>query len=92
MKITSIIAIYALFWVMAAFIVLPFGVRTHDELGTAKVPGQVDSAPGNFAPRRIVLRATILSALMFAFFYANYFNEWITVADLDLTTYFGHSS
>jgi hypothetical protein len=27
---------------------------------------------------------------MFAFFYANYFNEWITVADLDLTTYIGH--
>ncbi|MBA4353219.1 MAG: DUF1467 domain-containing protein [Novosphingobium sp.] len=90
MKLTSIIAIYGLFWVMAAFIVLPFGVRTSDELGTAKVAGQADSAPGNFAPRKIVIRATILSALLFGFFYANYFNEWITVADLDLTTYLGH--
>lgn len=90
MKITSIIAIYGLFWVMAAFIVLPFGVRTHDELGQAKVAGQADSAPGNFNPRRIALRATILSAFAFAFFCANYMNEWITVADLDITTYFSH--
>ena len=35
MKLTSIIAIYALFWVMSAFMVLPFGVRTHDEAGFA---------------------------------------------------------
>lgn len=90
MKWTSIIAIYGLFWVMAAFVVLPFGVRTHEELGTEKVNGQADSAPGNFSPRKIVIRATILSALMFGFFYVNYFRGWITVADLDLTTYFGH--
>lgn len=90
MKITSIIAIYGLFWVMAAFIVLPFGVRTHDELGQSKILGQADSAPGNFNPRRIAFRATILSALMFGFYYANYINSWITVADLDLTTYFAH--
>lgn len=90
MKITSIIAIYGLFWVMAAFIVLPFGVRTHDELGQSKILGQADSAPGNFNPRRIAFRATILSALMFGFYYANYINGWITVADLDLTTYFAH--
>ena len=38
MKIQSAIAIYALFWVMSAFVVMPFGVRTHDEAGAAKVP------------------------------------------------------
>lgn len=90
MKITSIIAIYGLFWVMSAFFVLPFGVRTHEELGAAKVPGQADSAPGNFSPRRIIKRATILSILLFAFYYLNYVNGWITVADLDITTYFPH--
>ncbi|CAH0497020.1 DUF1467 family protein [Novosphingobium sp. CECT 9465] len=90
MKWTSIIAIYGLFWVMAGFLVLPFGVRTNDETGTEKVEGQAESAPANFSARKIVIRATILSALMFGFFYANYFNEWITVADLDLTTYIGH--
>ncbi|MFN7158612.1 MAG: DUF1467 family protein, partial [Erythrobacter cryptus] len=31
MQITSILAIYFLFWVMCAFIMLPFGVKTADE-------------------------------------------------------------
>ncbi|MFN3469090.1 MAG: DUF1467 family protein [Novosphingobium sp.] len=90
MKITSIIAIYGLFWVMAAFLVLPFGIRTPDETGHAKVAGQADSAPSNFNPRRIVLRATVVSAVLFAAYYANYNHGWVTVADLDITTYMSH--
>jgi predicted secreted protein len=74
---TSIIAIYLLFWVMTAFVILPIGVRTHDELGLAKTPGQADSAPGNFQPRKILLRTTLLSAALFALFYANYSFDWI---------------
>ena len=37
MKWQSIVAIYILFWVMSAFVVLPFGVRTHDEAGVPRV-------------------------------------------------------
>ena len=89
MKWTSIVAIYCLFWVMSAFLVMPFGIRTHDELGTNKIPGQSHSAPGNFNPRRIMLRATILAALLFGLYYANYVNKWITVDDLDITRLIG---
>ncbi|MDE2412827.1 MAG: DUF1467 family protein, partial [Sphingomonadales bacterium] len=39
MKWTSMIAIFTLFWVLSAFLVLPFGIRTHDEAGIEKVPG-----------------------------------------------------
>jgi predicted secreted protein len=74
---TSIIAIYLLFWVMTAFVILPIGVRTHDELGLPKVPGQADSAPGNFQPRIIILRTTLLSAALFALYYANYVYGWV---------------
>ena len=74
---TSIIAIYLLFWVMTAFVILPIGVRTHDELGLPKVPGQADSAPGNFQPRIIILRTTFLSAALFALYYANYAYGWV---------------
>ena len=74
---TSIIAIYLLFWVMTAFVILPIGVRTHDELGLPKTPGQADSAPGNFQPRTILLRTTMLSAALFALYYANYSYDWI---------------
>ena len=51
MKWTSILAIYALFWVMSAFVLLPFGVKTADEAGVEKVPGQADIAPVYFPPR-----------------------------------------
>ena len=74
---TSIIAIYLLFWVMTAFVILPIGVRTHDELGLPKVPGQADSAPGNFQHRIIILRTTLLSAALFALYYANYVYGWV---------------
>ena len=83
MKLTSILAIYALFWVMCAFLLLPFGVRTHDEAGIAKVPGQADSAPANFRPGRLALRATLLAAIACALYVANYLNGWITVEDID---------
>lgn len=84
MQITSIAAIYFLFWVMSAFIMLPFGVRTADEVGIEKVPGQADSAPVNFRPGKIALRATIIAALCTALFVANYEYGWVTVADIDV--------
>lgn len=78
MKWQSMLAIYVLFWVMSAFVVLPFGVRTHDEAGIAKVPGQADSAPANFRPLRILATTTIVATLLFALFYANYVFGWVT--------------
>lgn len=84
MAITSIAAIYFLFWVMSAFVMLPFGVRTADEAGVPKVPGQADSAPVNFRPGKLMLRATFIAAVCTALFVANYTQGWITVADIDI--------
>ena len=78
------LAIYVLFWVMTAFVVLPFGVRTHDEAGIARIPGQAESAPANFRPGRVVLITTIVSAIAFALFYANYSFGWITAEMFDI--------
>lgn len=83
MQLTSVLAIYFLFWVMSAFIMLPFGVRTADEAGVEKVPGQADSAPVNFRPGRLALRATIIAAVLTALFIANFTYGWITAADID---------
>lgn len=80
---TSILAIYALFWVMTAFVMLPFGVRTHDEAGVEKIPGQADSAPANFRPGRHALRATFISALLTGLYILNYQYGWITAEDID---------
>ena len=84
MQITSIIAIYALFWVISAFVVLPFGIKTSDELGEQKVKGQADSAPANFRPLRVIVRTTILAAFAFALFYANFTFGWIGLDDVNL--------
>lgn len=84
MKWTSILAIYGLFWVISAFVLLPFGVKTHDEAGIAKIPGQADSAPANFRPGRLAVRATVLAAVLCALYVANYIYGWIEVDDLNL--------
>lgn len=74
---TSIVAIYLLFWVLSAFLVLPFGVKSHHELGVVMTPGQADGAPANFKPLRVVILTTLLSATLFGLYYANYMYGWI---------------
>ncbi len=83
MKLTSILAIYVLFWTMSLFLVLPFGVRTSEEVGEAPLPGHADSAPHSFSFGRVALRTTILAAVLFGVYYANYIYGWIAVSDLD---------
>lgn len=84
MEWTSIIAIYLLFWVLSAFLVMPFGVRTHDEAGIPKIRGQAESAPAQFSARRIVLRTTVVATLLFGLYYLNYVEGWVTADDLNL--------
>lgn len=85
MSLGSAIAIYALFWAFSVFLVLPFGVRTAAEAGADHVPGQAESAPHRFQAGRVALRVTIVAAALFALYYANYVNEWITPEMLDYT-------
>ena len=83
MGITSILAIYFLFWVMTGFLMLPFGVKTADEAGLEKVPGQADSAPVDFRPAKVAVRASLVAAAATALFVANYHYSWITAAEID---------
>lgn len=83
MSLGAIVAIYFLFWVGAAFLMLPFGVRTDEEVGAPKVAGQADSAPHRFDLQRHLARAALLGALLFALYLANWHYGWVTVEDLD---------
>ena len=83
MQATSISAIYLLFFAGSVFILLPFGVRTDEEAGTPRVPGQAESAPHRFDLQRHLLRAALLAALLFAIYYANWTYGWVTPENLD---------
>ncbi len=83
MKWTSVLAIYFLIFCLTAFITLPFGVKTAEEAGAERVPGQAESAPHRFDLPRHLIRAGVVAALLTALFAANYQFGWITVDDLD---------
>ena len=82
MKLSSAIAIYLLFWTITLFIMLPLGVRTHEEAGIERVPGQADSAPHAPMMMRKLLLTTTVSALLFALFYLNFVNGWVSFDDI----------
>ena len=83
MKFQSIVAIYVLFWTLALFLVLPLGVRTAEEAGVEGEPGHAPSAPHRFSFGQAAVRATIVSAVAFGLFYANYLYGWVTIDMLD---------
>ena len=81
----SLVAIYFLFWAMSVFFVLPFGVRTADEAGVERIPGQAESAPHEFRIGRIALRVTIVATIAFIVFLLNYHYGWVTPQSLDFS-------
>ena len=80
---TSISAIYFLFFAASTFILLPFGVKTDEEIGNARVAGQADSAPHRFDLKRHLLKAALMAAVLFAIYYVTWTYGWITAEDLD---------
>ena len=78
----SDIAVFALVWVMCAFIVLPFGVRSHHDTGEDMVPGQDHGAPVNFRPLRVLGITTGLAVCVFGLWYLNYTNGWLDAGQI----------
>ncbi len=83
MRWTSLLAIYFLFWAFSVFLVLPFGVRTTEEVGGERVAGQADSAPHEFRPGRTAIRITIVATILWSLFVLNYEYGWVTPQMLD---------
>lgn len=83
MKWQSALAIYVLFWAFSVFLVLPFGVRTTEEVGGELVPGQSPSAPHEFNMKRTALLTTLIATVLFTLFLLNYIYGWVTTDMLD---------
>ncbi|PHP68136.1 hypothetical protein CSC94_05615 [Zhengella mangrovi] len=65
--IISYAALYFVLWWLCLFIVLPFSLRTQEEEGEVTL-GTVSSAPTGRHMRRAFLRATLLTAILFAIY------------------------
>jgi predicted secreted protein len=83
MRWTSALAIYFLFWAFSVFFVLPFGVKTADEAGVERVPGQADSAPHEFRAGRIAMRVTVVATVLWGLYMLNFTYGWLTPQMLD---------
>lgn len=83
MRWTSALAIYFLFWAFSVFFVLPFGVKTSDEAGVEKIPGQAESAPHEFKPGKIALRVTIVATVLWGLYMLNFTYGWVTPQMID---------
>jgi predicted secreted protein len=79
----SALAVYFLVFVFTAFLMLPFGMRTDEEAGVPRIAGQAESAPHRFDLKRHLLKAALISAVLFAIFYANWTQGWLTADMLD---------
>ena len=81
----TVVAIYLLFWVMSAFLVLPFEAKAARAERMDIVAGQEVGAPPVWRPGRVALWTTLVSTVLFVLFYTNYLNGWITVDMIDIT-------
>jgi predicted secreted protein len=79
----SALAVYFLVFVFTAFLMLPIGVRTDEEVGAPRVAGQAESAPHRFDLKRHLAWSALVSVGVFALFYANWVQGWVTADSFD---------
>jgi len=69
MNIVTGFVVYIVIWWLVLFMVLPIGVKSHDESGETVVPGTTSSAPVN--PRmgfKALITSAIAAVLWLAYF------------------------
>lgn len=68
MSIGSAIAVYFIIWWVTLFAVLPFGVRSQQEMGVVS-PGSDPGAPAVTRIARTMLITSLVAGVVFALFY-----------------------
>jgi predicted secreted protein len=83
MRVTSIIAIYTLFWSLSFFLVLPFRLQPKAQAEDVEIRGQMPGAPAKFSFGRTAFWTTIVAIVLFGLYYVNYVEGWLPVDEID---------
>jgi len=87
----SALVLFAVFWFMTLFVILPLRLTTQGEAGTT-VKGTLESAPENPRLLRRFLLTTVVALVLWAATVGIILSGWITMDDIDLFTRFGGPS
>lgn len=90
MTLTAGLAIYAIMWWLTLFVVLPFGISTHEEEGTVDL-GTAPSAPAQPLMLRKLVITTLVSAAIFGVFYWTVTESGMTLDDIPFLPKYGES-
>lgn len=66
--VTGIVA-YTIIWMLTLFVILPLGVRTHDEIGETPALGHAESAPVNPRIGLKFMITTLVAAVLFGIYW-----------------------
>ncbi len=76
MSLSFSLAIFFIIWWLTLFAVLPFGLRTQDEVGEV-VPGTPESAPARPRIFRVFAINTVVATIVFAIFWLGVTQGWL---------------
>ena len=76
MGIATALLVYVIAWWLVFFMMLPIGVKTHEEAGEEVEAGHATSAPVNPNLKKKALAATLIAAVIWGIFY------WVVTSGL----------
>ena len=90
MSIMSAIVLYAVIWFLLLLILLPLGTTSQEEAGEV-VPGTPASAPTDLEFKKVMIRTTVSTTVLWLIVCGIILSGWITVDMFDFYNGIDHS-
>jgi len=82
MALTSAIVLFAVIWFILLLVLLPVGMTSQEQTGEIE-PGTPASAPSNFEFKKVVIRTTIGTIILWAISCGLILSGWFSIDMLD---------
>ena len=82
MAITSAIVLFSVIWFILLLIILPMGMTSQEEAGEVE-PGTPASAPSEFEFKKVVIRTTIWTIILWAISCGVILSGWLSIDMFD---------